>query len=238
MPLQSPQSKGPRDKQPIQGYIKMGVGVLVVAGLGWLVWEWISDTSSVRRELPKPTMIVPLPPPPPPPPEPEKVPEPEPEPEEVVEPEPEPEPTPVEEPLPEDQEPTPADDQSEAMQIDGEAQAGGDAFNIAAGSGRGMGGSGAGRAGNATYGQYLAHNFQRILRENDDTRHQSFRVQVNLWLNEAGQITRAELLRSSGDADMDNKVIAALRNAPAMEQRPPASLKLPVRVSLQGRRPG
>ena len=101
-----------------------------------------------------------------------------------------------------------------------------------------MAGSGAGRAGNATYGQYLAHNFQRILRENDETRHLSFRLQANLWLNEAGQVTRVELLRSSGDSELDDKVIAALRTAPAMEQRPPASLNLPVHVSLQGRRPG
>ncbi|WP_339649798.1 energy transducer TonB [Halopseudomonas pelagia] len=236
MPLHSPQSDRPGPKRPLLGYIKIGAGVLVVAGLAWLVWEWANSTSAVRREVPQTPMIIPLPPPPPPPPEPEKVPEPE-EPEEIVEPEPEPEPTPVEEPLPDDQEPTPADDQAEAMEIDGEAQAGGDAFNIAAGSGRGMAGSGAGRAGNATYGQYLAHNFQRILRENDETRHLTFRLQANLWLNEAGQVTRVELLRSSGDSELDDKVIAALRTAPAMEQRPPASLNLPVHVSLQGRRP-
>ncbi|MEH6499570.1 MAG: energy transducer TonB, partial [Pseudoalteromonas distincta] len=133
---------------------------------------------------------------------------------------------------------TPADDQADAMEIDGEAQAGGDAFNIGAGSGRGMSGSGAGRAGNATYGQYLAHNFQRILREDDDTRQLSYRMQVNLWLNEGGQITRAEVLRSSGDTDLDGKILAALRNAPAMEQMPPKSFSLPVQVSLQGRRPG
>jgi len=152
-------------------------------------------------------------------------------------PEPDPEPTPVEEPLPEDEAPKPADDLAEAMQIDGEAQAGADAFNIAAGSGGGMAGGGAGRVGNATYGQYLAYQFQRILRDAEETRHLSFRLQANVWLNDAGQITRVELLRSSGDADVDARVIAALRAVPALSERPPASLSLPVRVSLQGRRP-
>ncbi|HAS30443.1 MAG TPA: energy transducer TonB, partial [Alcanivorax sp.] len=57
-----------------------------------------------------------------------------------------------------DEPPSPAEDLSDAMQIDGEAQAGTDAFNIAAGGGGGMGGSGAG-VGNATYGQYLSYAF-------------------------------------------------------------------------------
>lgn len=210
-----------------------GVAVAVVL---WLIWQWATDTNSVRREAPRLQTIIPLPPPPPPPPEPERPPEPE----DVVEediPDPEPEPDLAEEPIPEDEAPSPSDDLAEAMQIDGEAQAGADAFNIAAGSGRGMAGSGAGRVGNATYGQYLAYQFQRILREADETRNLSFRMQANVWLNDAGQITRVELLRSSGDPDVDASVIAALRAVPALSERPPASLSLPVRVSLQGRRP-
>lgn len=222
--------KGPSNKRVSLGYIKVGIGILVTAGLVWMIWEWASDTDTVRRELPKTPMIIPLPPPPPPPPEPEKVSEVEPE--EIVEPEP----VPTEEPKPAEQEPTPADDQAEAMQIDGEAQAGADAFNIAAGSGGGRSGAGAGHAGNASYGQYMAHSFQRILRESESTRYLSYRVQVNVWLNELGQVTRAELLNSSGDSDAEERVIAAIRNAPAMRP-PPKSQTLPIRVSIQGRRP-
>lgn len=212
------------------------IAIVVLAVLLWLVWQWATDTSSVRREAPRLQTIIPLPPPPPPPPEPERPPEPKDVPEEDI-PEPEPEPDLTEEPMPDDEAPSPSDDLAEAMQMDGEAQAGGDAFNIAAGSGRGMAGSGAGRAGNATYGQYLAYQFQRILREAEETRHLSFRMQADIWLNDAGQITRVELLRSSGDPDVDARVIAALRAVPALSERPPASLSLPVRVSLQGRRP-
>ncbi len=211
------------------------VAAVVVAGLAWLIWLWANDMGGVRREAPKMQTIIPLPPPPPPPEEPPPPPEPQDIEEEV--PEPDPEPTPVEEPLPEDEAPKPADDLAEAMQIDGEAQAGADAFNIAAGSGGGMAGAGAGRVGNATYGQYLAYQFQRILRDAEETRHLSFRLQANVWLNDAGQITRVELVRSSGDADVDARVIAALRAVPSLSERPPASLSLPVRVSLQGRRP-
>jgi hypothetical protein len=50
------------------------------------------------------------------------------------------------------------------MQIDGDAQAGNDGFNIGAGKGGGMAGSGGG-LGTGTYSQYLAGVFQRLLRE-------------------------------------------------------------------------
>ncbi|ASK32915.1 energy transducer TonB (plasmid) [Alcanivorax sp. N3-2A] len=250
MSLQSPQSRdsGRRSakrpttrwtntvnrKKTLWRYATLSIALVAFLLLAWLLWQWANNQSGVRREVPKQQMIIPLPPPPP---EPEEQPEPPPEPEQRVEPEPEPEPTPVEEPTPEEP-PSPADDLAEAMQIDGEAQAGNDAFNIAAGGGSGMAGSGAGRIGNATYGQYLSYAFQKILREDEAIRHLSYRVRVNLWLDRDGQVTRVELLKSSGDQDVDEKIIAALRGTTALDQKPPPSLTLPVRMSLQGRRPG
>ncbi|WP_163420461.1 energy transducer TonB, partial [Escherichia coli] len=59
-----------------------------------------------------------------------------------------------------------------------------------------------------------------------------------LWLNESGQVTRVDIVKSSGERDIDEKVVAALRRVPAMTQKPPKSLSLPVRILLQGRRPG
>ncbi|WP_240342729.1 energy transducer TonB [Alloalcanivorax xenomutans] len=229
-------SKASRTRRGPMTYVRFAAGAVVLIVLGWLIWQWANDMGGVRRQVPQEPMLVPLPPPPPEPePEEMKEPEPEPEPEEIVEPEPEP--TPVEEPTPEEP-PSPSDDLSEAMQIDGEAQAGADAFNIGAGSGGGMAGSGTGRVGNATYGQYLSYAFQRALREEPSIRHLSYRIQINLWLNEAGQITRVQLLNSSGDPDTDDKVIAAVRAIPALDQKPPKSMTLPVKVALQGRRPG
>lgn len=218
---------------------KLVVALVVVGVLGYAVWQWASGLSSVQRKAPDMTAIIPLPPPPPPPPEPEPPP-PEPEeppPEELVEPEPEPEPVPAEEPQPEEA-PSPADDMAQAMEMDASAQAGSDAFNIAAGSGRGMAGSGGGgRVGNATYGQYMSYALQKILREDERTRTLAYRVQVSIWLTETGQVARVELVRSSGDAGIDAKVIAALRDVPALDQRPPASLAMPVRAVLNSRRP-
>lgn len=217
--------------------LKALAGTAVLVMVGWLIWQWATDTAGVRRERPKEDMIIPLPPPPPPPPE-QQQPEPEPKPEEVVEPEPKPEPTPTEQPQPEEA-PKPMDDMAKAMEMDADAQAGSDSFNIGAGRHGGMSGSGGGGGtGNATYGQYLTYTFQQILRQDDSTRLLSYRLQINVWFNEAGKMTRVELARSSGTQTIDNAVIAALLRAPTMAQKPPKSLTLPVRITVQSRRPG
>ncbi|WP_045883384.1 TonB C-terminal domain-containing protein [Pseudomonas chlororaphis] len=215
--------------------LKWGAGLLLAAGAAWLLWQWANDMSGVRREAPKVPTIIPLPPPPPPPPEKPKEPEPKVE-EKVPEPEPTPEPEQVK---PEEEAPpSPVDDLANPMQMDGDAQAGNDAFNIGAGKGGGMAGSGGGRLGNGTYSQFLAFTFQRVLRENPDLRNQAFALQTDVWLSAVGEITRVELVKSSGNPQIDTLVLAALRAAPHLTERPPASLTLPVRLSLQGRRPG
>jgi TonB family protein len=210
------------------------VGLLAGAGLAWLLWTWANDMSGIRREAPKIPAIIPLPPPPPPPPE--KPPEPEkPVEEKIVEPEPTPEP---EEVKPEEEAPpSPAEDLADPMQMNSDAQAGSDAFNIGAGKGGGMAGTGGGRLGNGTYSQFLAYSFQRLLRESPELRNLAFRLEADVWLDQAGRVTRVELGRSSGDAELDAKVLATLRASPHLE-RPPASLQVPVRIRLQGRRPG
>ena len=50
-------------------------------------------------------------------------------------------------------------------------------------------------------------------------------------------MTRAELAGSSGNPETDQQVLAALRATPRLKERMPASLTLPVRLSLKGRRP-
>lgn len=235
--LDEPEPK--RGKGVPMRVVKGAAAAVVVATLGYFVWQWANDMAGIKREAPQIATIIPLPPPPPPPPEPEEPPPEEPPPEEeVAEPEPEPEPTPAEEPEPEEEAPpSPADDLADPMQMDADAQAGTDAFNIGAGKGSGMSGSGGGRAGNATYSQYLAYALQKILREDERTRNLTFRLHANIWLTASGQVQRVELVRSSGDAEIDQQVIAALRAVPSLDERPPASVSMPVRASLTGRRP-
>ena len=138
--------------------------------------------------------------------------------------------------MPEQEAPSPADDMAEPMQMDADAQAGSDAFNIGAGQSGGMSGSGGGGLGTGTYEQYLSYAFQKLMADATELRNEVFRVQADIWLDTDGNITRAELFRGSGDEELDAKLLKALRAAPGFAERPPASLTMPTRVELQGRR--
>ena len=151
-------------------------------------------------------------------------------------PEPVPSPEPEEVKPAEEAPPSPADDLANPMQIDGDAQSGNDGFNIGAGKGGGMAGSGGGGLGTGTYKQYLAGTYQRLMREDPELRKKAFSIQIDLWLGADGQVTKALVAKSSGDAETDAQMLALVR-APRATQKPPASMTLPVRLSLKGRRP-
>lgn len=232
MTAQLPISPSPVKKSAMR-LVKWGAGVLVAGLAAWFLWQWANDMSGIRREAPKVPTIIPLPPPPPPPPE--KPPEPEPPVEEkVVEPEPTPEP---EEVKPEEEAPpSPADDLNKPMDMDAAPQAG--EGGIPVGKGGGMAGGGGGRVGNGTYSKYLAYAFGRLLRESPELRNLAFTLDADVWLSSAGEVTRVELVKSSGKPEIDAQVLAAMRNSQGLSERPPASVTLPVRLSLKGRRPG
>jgi len=206
------------------------LGLLVVVGVGWLVWTLIDQQAGVRREAPQVPTIVPLPPPPPPPPKP-------PEPQKVEEKVAEIEPKPAEPITPKlDAPPKPADT-TDPMTMDADGQAGGDAFNIGAGSGGGMSGGGGGGGGTGTYGQYLAYALQQILERDERTRRLAFRLSVDIWLDPNGRPTQVNLVESSGNPTTDAAVLAALRAISRLDERPTPGIQFPARVVISGRRP-
>lgn len=201
----------------------------MVALLALLVWYLLfKDTASTRRPVAEIAMVMLPPPPPPPEPEPES--EPEKEPEEVM-----PEPEPLEEtPKPVEEAPTP--DTSDPVTMDADAQAGTDNFGIQSGGGGGMSGVGGG-AGNATYGRYLGYVLQQAVSQDERIRRLAFQLTIHVWLDASGELTRVELLRGSGNQEADEAVLKAIRAVGRIDERPPASLKFPARVLVQGRRP-
>ncbi len=214
------------------------IGLLMLALLAALVWRLLADTASQKRVVADaPTLM--LPPPPPPPPEPEKLPEPEPEKvkPEVVEPEPKPlEP----QEAPKDDAPSPSKDLGDPVTIDGAAQAGTDAFGIQAGGGGGMtgGGGGGGGLGGGSYARYVASVLQQALARDARTRQLVFDdIQLDLWLGPDGKPSRVQLVRGAGTPDIDDAVLALVRELDRIDERPPASMRFPMRVSMKGRRP-
>jgi len=214
------------------------IGLAVFAALVALVWHLLNDTASTKRVVADAPMLM-LPPPPPPPPEPEKPPEPEPE---KVKPEVvEKEPKPVEplEPPKDDTPPSPSKDLGDPVTMDAAGQAGNDAFGIQAGSGGGMSGTGAGGGlGSGSYARYVSSMLQQALSRDPRTRQLVFEdIQIDLWLGADGKTTRAQLVRGTGASDIDEAVLAMVRALDRIDEKPPASLRFPMRVSMKGRRP-
>jgi len=232
-PVSRPASPGSRLWRRWGGLV---IGLGVAAILAGLLWYLLADTASTKREVAATPMLM-LPPPPPPPPEPEKLPEPEPEIKpEVVEPEP----TPIE-PLdapPEDAPPSPSQDLGDPVTIDGAAQAGSDAFGVAAGRGGGSSGAGRGGLGNAAYSSYYSNALQRLLGRDPRTRNLAFQdIRIDFWLTADGQVAKVQLVKSSGDPEVDKAVLDVVREGDISDERPPASMRYPMRLTMKGQRP-
>ena len=200
--------------------LSVPAGILLV--IGGVVLYFLHDTAGIKREAPPlPTLIATVPPPPPPPP-PKQQPEPE---KKVIEQQ-----KTVEQPKQTDNAPKP-------VTINGPAQAGSDAFNVGAGSGGGDVGSGSG-IGDASYTRYLGTALQQSIQNDDHVNHLVFTADMEVWVDPNGRITRASVLKTSGDHSIDQDLVAALENMPALDEPPPPTLEFPQRVRIEGRRRG
>ena len=194
-----------------------GAILLVIAGVAFY---FLHDTAGIRREAPPlPTLVATLPPPPPPPP-PKQQPEPE---KKIVE-----QPKPMEQPKMNNSAP-------KAITEAGPAQAGSDAFGIQAGSGDGNVGSGSGFA-EQNYVHYLGSALQQTIQNDDHVNHLVFEADMAVWISPNGKVTRASVLKSTGSSTIDQDLVAALQEMPALDEPPPSDLQFPQRVRVEGRR--
>ena len=215
------------------------VGLVAVAG-GALTFKLFNSKGSSPRREPAMVMVslpppLPTPPPPPqqqqPPPEQKMV-----EQQQVMEPESKPEENKPEPPKPPDEPPA---NLGTGVKGDGA----GDGFGLGGSGNGGMigGGNGNGRGGGSKWGWYAGQVQTRIaeaLRENRRTRSANIAsLQVRIWPDASGRITRASLAGSTGDASVDaaikNEVLAGLQ----LSQPPPAGMPTPIVLRVSARRP-
>lgn len=198
------------------------VGALLLGG----VWKLATDKSGVKREAPRIQTITALPPPPPPPP---------------IKPPPPKLQEQIKQDVPKPNEPPkPADDAPKPITMNADAQAGTDAFGIQAGEGGGMlgGGSGTGLE-QASYASYLKSALQQALQGDSRVNRLVFNLEVDVWIDPQGHLTRVALASGSESGDDSvAAVIEAMRQARLLDTPPPASLQFPQRISVRGRRGG
>jgi periplasmic protein TonB len=236
-----PTASGSADRPPLRDRLgrvaKVAAPAAVLVVLGFGIWKLASNTAGERREVPQVPVVALTPPPPPPPPPPPK--EKPPEPEKPVD-------TPQPTPTPQPKTDTPAkSDAPKQLTINGPAQAGTDAFGVAAGSGGGFSvggdpnggdGPGGGDFAEAGYSRYLTSALQQAVQANNQVNRLAFNTQVSIWIGPDGRITKVAIARSSGDGRTNKALVAALEQIGRLDEPPPAQLKFPVRIALKGRR--
>ena len=122
------------------------------------------------------------------------------------------------------------------MTINGPAQAGSDAFNLAAGDGSAP----ARHAARVSPTRHLLalHEFDASRRRLRDERinHLAFTADLAIWVDERGKLTRARVLRSTGDPKIDSALVEDYEGT-AFDQPPPTTLRFPQRITVHSRRP-
>ena len=170
--------------------------------------------------------------PPPPPPKEEKKPEPE---KQDIKPQPQ------EQPKLQDTPPEP-----QQLKMDGPAGDGPSAF--AAGQvtsdykggeiGTGSGGSAVQRLTYMSYANAATRSINDFLNRDPTLRRADYKVAINVWVNLDGRLARAELAGSTGHADTDEALRAALKRFPGLRSAPPDQLPQPIRLQLTNRMMG
>ncbi|NWG38858.1 MAG: TonB family protein [Hydrogenophilaceae bacterium] len=178
----------------------------------------------------------------PPPPKPEEKP-PEPE---KIEPQDQPkqEEVQLDEPPPPDQPASDAPPPGEQLGLDSDGSGSGDGFGLAARKGgrdiTTIGPSkGSGSNPWAWYDSMLnaAVNsaFQQALAREQALKDKNYKVVVKVWIDEAGKVTRAFLVDSTGDTQADEVLKEALREMRPLREGPPNDMPQPVKIRVTSR---
>lgn len=209
----------------------IGFAVLMTAGAYGL---YVYLSHPVKSAKPKAQQIAVLrqqPPPPPPKPQ-EKPKEQEVKKEEVKLPDPEPQQA--------KDEPPPAQD----LGVDAQGGAGTDGFGLVGRPGGrdittiGGEGNGAGRSKFAAFASQVETFLQEELARNNRLRTSDYRTALRLWFRPDGRIERAELVGSTGDAEIDAALRAALADLRPLRAAPPPDMPQPMQLRLTSRGAG
>jgi periplasmic protein TonB len=142
-------------------------------------------------------------------------------------------PKPQDEPKPADQEPPPPG----PLGVDANGTGPGDGFGLAARPGGRditLGGSGNGGAGfgYTTFASATARFIAQELARDDRLRSTNYRVEVRVWLSRSGRVDHCELVRGTGDPELDRKIRDGLTQLGSLRQSVPEGLPQPLRIRV------
>jgi protein TonB len=186
------------------------------------------------REITIVNITPPPPPPPPPPPQPEQKMLEQPK---MAQPEIK-EDKPVEQPKDEPAKDAKNDEPPGPLALDAKAVGPGDLFNLAGkpgGNPYGGGGGGGSRFG--WYASLVQTQIRNALDANSRTRKAVLQVQIRLWADGMGRITRVQLVSSTGDAELDSIIRDQVLAGLTLREPPPKDMPMPINTRVTERRP-
>jgi TonB family protein len=204
-------------KKLIWGGVALAVVAAVVVALVFL----LGGHSSAPAKAPK-ISVMPVAPPPPPPKE-EKKPDPPKEQKDVK----------TEQQIPKDAPPAPP---SADLKMDGPAGDGPSAFSAGKITSDDLSkalGNGSGLFNPFTnFANAVKGDLQRYLTRQKELRVRAYKVEVQLWIDRDGQLTRHQIVGSTGDADIDALISKKLETMGRLAQTPPERMPQPIRLRL------
>ncbi len=222
--------------------VPLAAGLVAVGLIGGIAALFVSgDGAPPPRPVQELTIVNIVPPPPPPPPPPEVQPPPEPEQKMIEQPtikEPE---VQAEKEVEEPKE-APPEEASDVpptgpLGLDQAADGPGDQFNLAARKGQsGFGGGGGGGSRWGWYASMVQQQIEGALRANPKTRNIVMQVQVRLWADQTGHVSRVQLINSTGDPQVDAAISGEVLAGITLRQPPPADMPMPMVARITARR--
>jgi len=189
-------------------------GIVVVARLASSGASSKHDTLTLVSIVPPPPPPVMTPPPPPPQQEEQK----------------------IEEPMIKEEAPKEAPPKDEPPLGTGIKGPGSDNFGLGGGSGNGRIGGGDGSKW-GWYASQVQSRIQQALQQNRKTRTASMSVNVRVWADQSGRISRAQLAGSTGDPSLDNALRDEVLTGLQLAEPPPAGMPAPITLHVTARRP-
>lgn len=142
----------------------------------------------------------------------------------------------IEEPMIKEEAPKEAPPKDEPPLGTGIKGEGSDSFGLGDKPGNGRIGGGDG----SKWGWYASHvqsRIQQALQQNRKTRTASMNLNVRVWADASGRISRAQLAGSTGDASLDRALRDEVLTGLQLPEPPPAGMPAPITLHVAARRP-
>ena len=125
------------------------------------------------------------------------------------------------------------------LSLDAKATGPGDLFGLGGKPGGSPYGTGGGGGGSrwGWYASIIQQQIEAALRANDKTKQAVIRVQVSIWADSSGRISRVQLLSSTGDAALDQALREDVLGSLTLRQPPPKDMPMPIVTRVTASRP-